>query len=387
MYVQDSRQSINSQSINYYVAALGLSGAIAVLINGVNWMTVSTAVGLASAGIWIAVTLSVRRSVWIKTVDLYLASQQELGEKVAPIWSGHVESSREQMGHAVASLTKRFSRIVEKLDVAVHASELETHAIQGSGNGLVEVFLRSERELSAVVTLQKKSMSSMTGMLCKVQSLKEFIVELQAMAADVTRIAHQTNLLALNAAIEAARAGEFGLGFAVVAKEVRMLSVQSGTLGRRITETVGVISSAIIDTAQIVRESVTQEDVSMLKAETMIGQVLSEFKAITDSLQRSSALLKDEGIGIKSEIGEALVEFQFQDRVSQIMCHVSDNIKQLPNFLENSRAQYSKSGFLQPLYPPDLLDVLIKTYVMADQHAIHKGGQINAQKESDITFF
>ena len=252
---------------------------------------------------------------------------------------------------------------------------------------MAAVFDRNEAQLGALVEVQNDATVRMDAMVAKVQGLNRFIVELQDMAADVDRIAQQTNLLALNAAIEAARAGEMGRGFAVVAKEFRMLSNQSGETGRRIAETVRVISTDILETCELVTGSATQEENSLAASQATIAKVLADFKSVIDTFQHSSDVLKDESIGIQDQINQALVALQFQDRVSQILTQVIKNMELMPTVLSESQQTYVVTGVLQVADPQRVLGELQKTYVMADQRVIHQGGKVVQQAASDISFF
>ena len=373
--------------IPFGLAGAGALGTVVAGWSHWGWYTILWALLLLAAAAWCARGAGAGALGGDQDmIDNYLAGREQFGDAVLPIWCRHIENSRTQMEEAVADLAGRFSSIVDKLDNAVHVSSMENKG----GSSMTEVFASSEARLGSVVTSMKSAMSSKQAMLAQIKDLERFTRELRDMAEGVASIAAQTNLLALNAAIEAARAGPAGRGFAVVAQEVRNLSSRSAETGRNISNRVGLISSAILAASQAAEQSSEAEDKSMQSAEGMIEAVLSEFRQMTDALVQSSDLLKQESIGIQGEVGEALVQLQFQDRVSQVMAHVRDNMELLQPLLRENRDRYNASQVLEPLEPAALLGELQKTYAMAEEHAVHGGSKhaAPAAREADeITFF
>jgi methyl-accepting chemotaxis protein len=63
----------------------------------------------------------------------------------------------------------------------------------------------------------------------------------------ISEISTQTNVLALNAAIEAARAGQEGLGFSVIADEVRQLSTQVNNSAKSIAQIIQTVHQGMND--------------------------------------------------------------------------------------------------------------------------------------------
>jgi len=382
------------QLSDYYPAAIGAGAAVAIVpLAGGQWHGWLTAAALLGAGIATSLHGAARRPAADNALGAYLASRQQFGEEVAGVWSSHIGASRDQMEAAIVALVGQFSGIVFKLEQALAASG---EARNTQGGGMVEVFADSERELRSLLDMLASAAASKSAMLEKIEGLQHITAQLQKMAADVASIAWQTNLLALNAAIEAARAGEAGRGFAVVANEVRMLSNRSAEAGKHIAQQVGQISNAIASTSLAAGESMRDEQRSVQASGDTINKVLDAFRGVTDALVQSSDLLQRESVGIKAEVADALVQLQFQDRVSQILSHVQQNIARMPVYLEEHRQRAaadpanpaSGEADLPVLEARALLAELESTYAMAEEHALHQGAAKPApQQAEEITFF
>ena len=318
----------------------------------------------------------------------FMAELSRLMDRIAPVWSRQIETGRSQMESAVIELMQGFAAIVERLENSVRAAEATASGASGAGaDGLLGIFTASEQRLSGLVSSLEEATVRKQELLAEIGGLLQFIGELRDMATEVAGIADQTNLLALNASIEAARAGDAGRGFAVVADEVRKLSNLSKETGHRIRAKVETISGAIrtaVDTAQ---DAAAREADSLSASGAVVHGVLADFRQATDRLTASSSILLTESAAIKSEVADALVRLQFQDRVSQIFSHVRDSVELMPDYVRRSEDDFAASGRVPVLDAAPLLAHLESTYATAEERNNHTATAKGAPAPSAITFF
>jgi methyl-accepting chemotaxis protein len=301
------------------------------------------------------------------------ANAIEVTRAAAPIWARHVETARMQTREATESLTGSLSALVERLD-ARRAGTDEAEATSAIND--------SERTLRPVVGTLQSFVESRDVLVGEVAKLASFSSELKSLAGDVADIASQTNLLALNAAIEAARAGEHGRGFAVVADQVRKLSNQSGETGKRITAKLDTVSGTMLALLESAQQNADIDRQSVAETRATIESALARLSQAVGSLAESSAQLRADRSEIGMRISELLVGFQFQDRTSQMLSKVTEDLNGLVGAIE--------PGAAAAIEPRRWLESMRAGYAMSEQHANHdavSGTRSGAGTASSLTFF
>jgi methyl-accepting chemotaxis protein len=257
-----------------------------------------------------------------------LENYQTLLKEILPLWQRQTELARHQLENSITELVGRFSEIHQRLQAAVASSSTTASTMKGD-NGLGGVIHFANDELSQITHTLRQAIDQRDELLTEISGLSKITVELSGMSAEVAGIASQTNLLALNAAIEAARAGEYGRGFAVVADEVRTLSTRSGETGARIGRRIEQINSALQTALDRTAEYAAEDNTRLAKSETSIEQVLKQFQNSSESILQSAQVLEHESSAVQTSVEEVLVNLQFQDRVSQILGHVINDMEKL----------------------------------------------------------
>ena len=175
------------------------------------------------------------------------------------ISSNETAASLEQTAAAVEQITSNIKNTTENIAKMSDFSHEVTKAVK-EGEELANKTTTAMEEINVQVNLITEAISV------------------------IDQIAFQTNILSLNAAVEAATAGEAGLGFAVVAQEVRNLAFRSA------------------DAAREIKNIVENANSKALYGKNIANDMINGYRGLNQNIQQTIDLISDVEMSSKEQL-------------------------------------------------------------------------------------
>jgi methyl-accepting chemotaxis protein WspA len=156
-----------------------------------------------------------------------------------------------------------------------------------------------------------RQLAKATGSISsKLAVIREKAAEITVVVTTITKVADQTNLLSVNAAIEAEKAGEYGLGFIVLAREIRRLADQTAVATLDIEQMVRQMQAAV--SAGVMEMDKFTEEVrrGVDGAESIGGQmedIITQVTSVTSSFESVAEAMRAQSQGAR-QINDAMVQ-------------------------------------------------------------------------------
>lgn len=176
---------------------------------------------------------------------------------------------------------------------------------------------RGHEDLGHMESTMQQIVEAAGSIASKFEVLNEKARNINSVVTTITKVADQTNLLSLNAAIEAEKAGEYGLGFAVVATEVRRLADQTAV--------------ATLDIEQMVKEMQTAVSSGVLSMEKFSDQVRRSAEDVNQVSSELANLIEEvQEFTPRFENVQQGMHFQAQgaQQIKQAMVQLSESAQQ-----------------------------------------------------------
>ncbi|MGH7971306.1 MAG: methyl-accepting chemotaxis protein, partial [Limisphaerales bacterium] len=208
-----------------------------------------------------------------------------------------IAATTAQIGATSKQISATSKELVRTMNEVNHVAE-QTAQLAGSG----------QMAITRMETTMRQIIEASGSISSKLAVLSDKTANINSVVTTITKVADQTNLLSLNAAIEAEKAGEYGLGFAVVAMEIRRLADQTAVATYDIEKMVKEMQSAVAagvmgmdKFSEEVRRGV--EDVRQVSGH--LGQILHQVQTLTPRFQTVNEGMHAQAMGAQ-QISETL---------------------------------------------------------------------------------
>ncbi len=143
----------------------------------------------------------------------------------------------------------------------------------------------------------------------KLSVISERAANINLVVSTITKVADQTNLLSINAAIEAEKAGEYGLGFLVVAREIRRLADQTAVatldIERMVKEMQSSVAAGVMEMDKF-SDQVRQGVGEVENIGAQLGQIITAVQGLTERFEHVTEGMRVQAQGA-DQIREAVI--------------------------------------------------------------------------------
>ncbi len=234
---------------------------------------------------------------------------------------GKVSETLSEVDRAISELKDRMTEQAASVEQSAAAVEQMVASIRSVSHRLetnteeIEHLIRASDE-------GKRKLGQVAELITTIDEMSQGLLTIND---TIKTVSARTNLLAMNASIEAAHAGEFGIGFAVVAEEIRRLSEQSAKQSRESNEVVSSMKNAI----DSVSEASGDSERAFKKVVVRINEIADKEREIRDAMEEQttgSTEVLDALQRMKSITGILRDE---SERVKQSKNRIADEVLQL----------------------------------------------------------
>ncbi|MEY4065267.1 MAG: hypothetical protein RIR26_1475 [Pseudomonadota bacterium] len=225
------------------------------------------------------------------------------------------ESSALQIADKIRHIyEKAQEHLSESRLISVQFEEGRVSASGTSLNGVIQSCITLLRDM----TVMLEENAEVDAASCR--SIEQILLntaEINKISDEIQYISDQTNLLALNAAIEAARAGDNGLGFSVVAEEVRKLSDRTGLASSNIIKIVHGVNSSIQSMSRELVESMNRNNEKKNHVARAVGDLMMKAEESTAAFRKLAANAVGSSESMAKSIDQIVLNLQYQDITRQ----------------------------------------------------------------------
>jgi methyl-accepting chemotaxis protein len=204
-----------------------------------------------------------------------------------------LERTNEVLRNAAGAL-EGLNALIADQNQAVAASSTSVEEMAKTITSVQTAVQEMKNQFHSLVTVADSGKGQMEAVDKQIRAIRSQSESLVGANRVIAQIAGTTNLLAMNASIEAAHAGAAGLGFAVVAEEIRGLAENARTQSQTIKQELTGIAKSVEDTVHI---SAKSQDAFRL---------VSEQISATDSFIQRIDTAMEAQLGASGDIQKAL---------------------------------------------------------------------------------